>query len=103
MNYPQFVIEKVDDPSEIARHQAQRERGKGNSDWLQTHWPDLLPDGRGKFVAVAGREAFVADEYEEACGRAEKPHQEDDATLRQFVLPHKGPRFYGHLRRTVDL
>ena len=70
MKDPMFVIEEVTDPVEIARHRAQHERTRRNSDWLQSHWADLLPQARGKFVAVAGQEAFIADTAEEAWGLA---------------------------------
>jgi len=103
MQDPDFVIAQVTDPTEIARHQAQRTRAKQNSDWLQAHWADLLPRARGKFVAVGGQEAFIADTPEEAWSQAEKAHSEDDGALCQFVLPQTGPRFYGHRRRMADV
>jgi hypothetical protein len=98
MNDPEFVVDVVDNPTETARHQAQRDRAKRNSDWLQSHWSDLIPLARGKFVAVAGQEAFIADSPEEAWARALKAHPEDDGALCQFVFPHTGPRLYGHRR-----
>ena len=61
MRDPKFVIEQVTDPAEIARHRTQHERAGRNSDWLQAHWAYLLPQVRGRFVAVAGQEAFIAD------------------------------------------
>ena len=54
------------DPIEAARRQAQMERARQNSDWLQSHWAELLPQAQGKFVAVAGEEGFIADTPEEA-------------------------------------
>ncbi len=103
MNEPDFVIEEVTDPTEIARERAQHQRAKRNSDWLQAHWSDLLPAARGKFVAIAGQEAFIADTPEEAWAQAARAHPEDDGALCQFVFPHTGPRFYGHRRRVADL
>jgi len=103
MKDPELVIEKVTDPAEIARHRALRERAKRNSDWLQAHWADLLPGVRGKFVAVAGQEAFIADTPGEAWSQAKKAHPEDDGALCQFVFPHMGPRFYGHHGRMADV
>ena len=66
---PTFVIEEVTDPDEIARFRAQDKRARLNMDWLQAHWSDLLPAARGKFIAVAGQEAFIADTAEEAWER----------------------------------
>lgn len=44
---PKFIIEEVTDPEEIARSRAQHERHRRNSDWLQAHWSDVLPQARG--------------------------------------------------------
>jgi len=94
MKDPMVVIERVSEAAEIARHRAQHERAKRNSDWLQSHWADLLPQARGRFVAVAGQEAFIADTGEEARSLAKKAHPADDGALCQYVFPYSGPRFY---------
>src|SRR6266542_5369431 len=67
---PAFLIEEVTDPDEIARFKEHHERAKRNSDWLQSHWDDVLPQARGKFLAVAGQEAFIADSSREAAAMA---------------------------------
>ena len=66
MAEPAFSIEEVSNPHDIARARAQDERHRRNSDWLQTHWGDVLPQARGKFLAVAGQEPFIADTPEAA-------------------------------------
>ena len=99
----EFTIEQINEPAMIALHQAQRERAQRNSDWLQAHWPELLPQARGRFVAVAGQEAFIADTAQEAWSRAKAAHPEDDGVLCQYVFQHTGPRFYGHRRAVADL
>ena len=96
MTEPIFTIEEVSDPVENALCKAQHLQFKSNSDWLQTHWGDLLPQVRGKFVAVAGQEAFVADTPEEARRLAKATHPEDNGLLCQYVFPHKGPRIYAN-------
>lgn len=96
---PTFVIEEVTDPAEIARSQAQNERHRRNSDWLQAHWPDLLPQARGKFVAVAGQEAFIADTSQEAWALAQAAHPEDDGAISQYVPARLGPRIYANCWR----
>jgi hypothetical protein len=53
MAVPGFSIEEVSNPDDIARARAQDERHRRNSDWLQTHWAEVLPQARGKFLAVA--------------------------------------------------
>jgi hypothetical protein len=96
MKQPQFVIEEVTDPVEVERFRAFMAKARRNSDWLQGHWPDLLPQALGRFVAVAGQEAFIADTAEEAEARATAAHPEDEGVVVQYVLPHKGPRIYAH-------
>ena len=90
MREPVFQIEEINDPVEVARCKAQDERSRRNSDWLQAHWADLLPQARGKFVAVAGQEAFIADTHEEAWAMARKAHPEDDAPLASTSSPERG-------------
>ena len=59
MAEPALSIEEVSNPHDIARACAQDERHRRNSDWLQTRWADVLPQARGKFLAVAEQEAFI--------------------------------------------
>ena len=96
MSQPRFIIEEVTDPVQIARSRAQFERARRNSDWLQAHWPELRPRARGRFIAVAGQEAFIADTSEEARNMASAAHPEDNGMLVQYVLPGEGPRIYGN-------
>lgn len=96
MSQPRFVIEEVNDPVEVARFRAQAERARRNSDWLQAHWPELLPRARGKFLAVAGQEAFIADSLDEAWDLAMAAHPEDDGAHLQYVRPERGPRIYAN-------
>jgi hypothetical protein len=90
------TIEEVNDPAVTARARAQHERAERNGDWLQHQWPNLLPQALGKFVAVAGQEAFIADTPEEAWAWAGKAHPEDDGAMVQYVRPDRGPRIYAH-------
>jgi hypothetical protein len=95
---PQLTMEEVSDPAEIARCRDQDERAKRNSRWLQAHWATLLPQARGKFVAVAGEEAFLADTAGDAWRMARIAHPEDDGVISQYVFPGKGPRIYAYPR-----
>ena len=92
MNQPPFVIEEVTDPVEIERFRAFMEQSGRNRDWLQAHWGDLLPQALGRFVAVAGKEAFIADTSQEAEARAVAAHPEDPGVIVQYVMHRKGPR-----------
>ena len=94
---PKFVIEEVTDPDKVARYNAQDARARLNSRWLQDHWPGLLPAARGKFIAVAGQEAFIADSAEEAWAMAKAAHPDDDGAIDQYVRPELGPRIYNLL------
>jgi hypothetical protein len=96
MSALKFNLEEVTDPAEIARSRAQDERARKSSAWLQAHWADLLPGARGRFLAVAGQEAFLADTAEEAWAQARAAHPEDDGVFCQYVFPEGGPRVYGH-------
>lgn len=96
MSEPRFIIEEVTDPVAIARHRAQDERARRNSEWLQAHWPELVPLARGRHLAVAGQEAFIADTPEEALARARAAHPDDDGVLIKYVRPGRGPRIYAH-------
>ena len=98
MKESQFHIEEIDDPAEIARCRAQDERVRRNSDWLQAHWAGLLPRARGKFIAVAGQEAFIGDTLAEAWALARAAHPEDNGAISQHVFPEEGPRIYAHHR-----
>ena len=95
---PQLTIEEVDDPAVLARSRAQDERARRNSAWLQAHWAELLPRARGRFVAVAGQEAFLADTPGEAWRLARAAHPEDDGVISQYVFPEGGPRVYANRR-----
>jgi hypothetical protein len=96
MNEPKLILEINDDPKEVARCNAQHDRAELNRAWLAAHWPDLLPQARGKFLTVAGQEAFIADTHEEARARARAAHPEDDGALSQYVFPEGGPRIYAY-------
>ena len=94
MDGPRMIVEEVIDPDEVARHLAQSERARRNSDWLASHWHDLLPGVRGKFLVVAGQAAFFADTAEEAWALAMAAHPEDDGAIEQYVRVERGPRIY---------
>jgi len=96
MNEPRITIEEVTDPVEIARHRAWHEKARRNAEWLEAHWPEIRPQAQGKFVAVAGQEAFIADTGEQARALARTAHPDDEGMLSQYVFPPGGPRIYGY-------
>jgi hypothetical protein len=98
MAQPAFSIEEVSNPHDTARALAQDEHHRRNSDWLQRHWADVLPQARGKFLAVAGQEPFIADTPEAAWAWVATTHPEDDGAMVQYVRPEAGPRIYANQR-----
>ena len=92
---PRFELQEVTDPAVIAEFREVDEQAKRNGDWLQAHWPDLLPEALGKCLVVAGQEAFVSDSPDDALSKARAAHPDDKGMLVQYVLPHKGLRVYG--------
>jgi hypothetical protein len=84
------------DSAEGERRRAQMERARRNSAWLQAHWVDLLPQARGKFVAVAGEETCIADTAQDAWAWARQAHPEDDGAMVQYVRTDANPRIYAH-------
>lgn len=89
-----LILEEVNDPAEAERCRAHLEAFRLNSAWLETHWPDLLPQARGKHLGVAGQEAIIADSPEEAWAWVEEKHPEDIGSFVRYVIPEKGLRFY---------
>jgi hypothetical protein len=96
MSEPTLVLEENNDPIEFEKARLQHDRATRNSLWLADHWPDLLPAVRGKYVAVAGQEAFVADTWAEAWALAKTAHPEDDGAIMQYVRKNTHPRIYGN-------
>jgi hypothetical protein len=74
MAEPAFRVEEVSNPHDIARARAQDERHRRNSDWLQRHWAVVLPQARGKFLAVAGQEPCIADTPEATQEELSRPN-----------------------------
>ena len=98
MTEPTCIIEEVYDPNAVARAQAQDARHCRNSEWLQTHWADVLPQARGKFLAVAGQEPFIAETPAAAWAWIDATHPEDDGAIVQYIRPDTGPRIYAGRR-----
>ena len=93
MTTPDLQIAAVDPARDRATH-ARLERGRRNLKWLAEHWPDLLPQARGRFVAVAGQEGHVADSAADAWVWAKATHPVDDGAIVQYVRHERGPRRY---------
>lgn len=103
MNESNIVIEEVNDPAEVARVLAADAQHKRNGDWLQAHWATVLPQARGKFLAVAGQEAHIAETSESAWAWAKTAHPEDHGAFVQYVPKEGGPRIYGYRGRVAGV
>ena len=89
-----LILEEVNDPAEAARHRAHLEAFRRNSDWLENHWADLLPQVRGKHLAIAAQEAFIADSPDDAWAWIKSKHPDDIGSFVRYVIPEKGRRIY---------
>ena len=89
-----LILEKVNDPAAAERCRSLLEAFRRNSEWLESHWQDLLPQARGKHLAVAGQEAFIANSPEEGWAWVDSNHPEDSGAFVRYVIPEKGPRIY---------
>ena len=91
-----ITVESVSNPEGLTPYTEQLQRARLNRDWLEAHWSELLPVARGKFLAVAGQRAFVADTPEEAWKMAGDAFPSDDGAFVQYVRSLEGPRFYAN-------
>jgi len=78
---PAREVSDLTDPALIARINEVSAACARNRAWLDANIDALLPGARGKVVVVAGQEAFIADTYVEARGRAEARHPDDPGPL----------------------
>lgn len=98
-----IVIEEVTDPEVNARSRTRSEYFQRNTEWWQAHRHEVLPGGWGKYVAVAGQEAFLADTPAEAWAWVKTKHPDDPGPWVHYLKPVKGPRIYAHHRQVVDV
>ena len=78
---PRPIFMTVIDQAEDDEGHPHRDAFLQNSWWLIEHWLEVLPPALGKYLAVAGRQAFAADSAEEARALARAAHPEDAVKL----------------------
>ncbi len=98
-----IVIEEVTDPEEIARHRIGMEHFRRNLDWWDANRQAFLPHGWGRYVAIAGQQAFLADTPAAAWAWVRAQHPEDQGPWVHYLKPAKGPRIYAHHREVADV
>jgi hypothetical protein len=86
---------EVTDPAELAAADVRRRYFDKNSAWLQAHIGEFQdPKLGGKFLCVAGEEAFVGDSAEEVIARARAAHPDDVGFFTSYIPREKVPRVY---------
>jgi hypothetical protein len=91
-----LTMTEVTDPAMVAEMNAQEQRFRRNSDWLQAHVPSVYAQHRAKFICVSGGELFVADSAEEVLSLARAAHPEDDGFLLRYIPRDRMERIYAH-------
>ena len=91
---PIIMTEERMTAEEAAAAQKQDEQYKLNSDWLQSHIPEVYSKHRGKCICIAGQELFVADTATEAVARANAAHPEDQGLFTRYIPKDKVARIY---------
>jgi len=91
-----IVLEVITDPVEIAKEREQSVAFHRNDSWLREHYAEVIPDARGRYLAVAGREAFIADTSSEAIALATSAHPDDQGMIIRYISPHRGPKIYAN-------
>jgi hypothetical protein len=94
-NTTQIRIEEITDAAERAKAQAQTKRFERNWAWLEAHAAEVYSH-RGKFIAIAGEQLFVADTVEEVLAQALAAHPDDDGRFTRYIPKEKGARIYAH-------
>src|SRR5437899_10930042 len=64
MDKLRITIEEVPASARSERDRHANQQFHRNLKWLEAHWADVLLQSRGKFIPVAGQEAFIADTVE---------------------------------------
>lgn len=98
---PELRVTLETDPVQAARRRLMMERLARNSDWLRAHAAEVYAAHRGKYIAIAGQELFVAENVTEAMTMARAAHPEDDGILTQYIPRRLGVRIYPHRRLLV--
>ena len=90
-----MVMEVVTDPDVCAALARRKELYDRNCDWLDEHVAEVYSH-RGKFVCIAGQEAFVADCVKEAVNAAKAKYPEDDGRFSLFIPLRKALHVHAH-------
>jgi hypothetical protein len=92
---PPRIVDDGTNP-EITAMRLWQERHERNAAWAEAHMPEILAKYRGKHVAVAGQELFVADTNEAARAKAQAAHPEDDGIYGCFLSEQTQIQIHAH-------
>jgi hypothetical protein len=88
---------EVTDPGDLAAAEIRRAYFDRNSAWLQAHIKEVCTDDRrGKFLCIAGEQAFVGDTVEDVVKRARAAHPDDQGWFTGYIPREKVPRIYAN-------
>jgi hypothetical protein len=90
------VMEEINDPVELAKAKAQREKFEQNFAWFQANVKEIYQQYRGKNVCIAGQELFVSEQASTAWALGESAHPEDDGRFVQYIPLEKAARIYAY-------
>jgi len=82
---PVLIFSVVLDRAEDDPNHPHRAAYWRNQQWLLQHHEEVLPPSRGKYLAVAGQEAFTGNSAAEARARAQAAHPHDPGILLHYV------------------
>ena len=87
---PVIEVFELTDPEELKQARLQREQFDRNSKWLQEHFDEVyVAASRGKFVCIAGEQAFIGDTNEEVVARATAAHPDDKGYFTRYIPRQK--------------
>lgn len=65
------------------------EADQADFEWFAEHAEDLEEKYRGKYLAIANREAFIAESFREAVAKAKSKHPERDPYVEYIPLKRR--------------
>jgi hypothetical protein len=101
VNGQDTTIHELTDPREIEQCREQMASLRRNLDWLEAHAQAVYSQHRGRFIAIAGQELFVADSPTEALSLAQATHPEDGGAYARFIHKERLPRLYANRWRVA--
>ena len=93
------TMEIETDPEELALSHAILQRAKLNSDWLQSHWADILPQARGEDRGRCGSGGVHRRHARGGMGEGSGRTRKMGVAISQYVPFARGPRIYADRRR----